>query len=81
MCSKSIMIRKSRADVAEAALVVRAVQAAILPPRIRKKITDFRRAVPLPFLKKRELAKTNQKEPKGGTLCQLRQKKDLLFLN
>ena len=41
-----------------------AVQAAILPPRIRKKITDFRRAVPLPFLKKRELAKTNQKNPK-----------------
>ena len=81
MCLKSITIRKNRADVPEAAPVVRAVQAAILPPRIRKKITDFRRAVPLPFLKKRELAKTNQKEPKGGTLCQLRQKKDLLFLN
>ena len=41
-----------------------AVQAAILPPRIRKKITDFRRAVPLTFLKNRELAKTNQKNPK-----------------
>ena len=29
-----------------------AVQAAILPPRIRKIITDLRRAVPLPFLKR-----------------------------
>ena len=44
-----------------------AVQAAILPPRIRKKITDFRRAVPLPFLKKQELAKTNPKATPKAT--------------